>query len=289
MKSDEIFAIGDRPKVLPMLRAAAIAAVRDGLLPEVASRIARGDAQTCSGRVLGEIVCVTAHLNIVVVEDHADLREALVEVLSDRGHQVQGLSCAEELGGEVAQDPVDLLVVDLNLPGEDGVSLSRRMRQAQPTLSIIMITARSTVRDRVAGYEAGADNYLIKPVSVEEVCAAIASIERRVGSQQAPPAGQKMLSIHVAGLLAQGPSRNVELSAVEVALLSALARAPGQRLAYWQLLEVKTGDLERASLANLAVRMTRLRKKLASIGFAGPTLQVIRDEGYRLLLPVQLI
>ena len=100
---------------------------------------------------------MAANLNIVVVEDNEDLRDAIVEVLAALGHRVLGLSCAEELGDEGAQAMIDLLVVDLNLPGEDGVSLSRRLRRTQPGLCIPMMTARDTLRDKVAGSEAGAD------------------------------------------------------------------------------------------------------------------------------------
>ncbi len=231
---------------------------------------------------------MAANLNIVVVEDNEDLRDAIVEVLAALGHRVLGLSCAEELGDEGAQSMIDLLVVDLNLPGEDGVSLSRRLRRTQPGLCILMMTARDTVRDKVAGYEAGADIYLTKPVSIEELSAAVQSLGRRLRADRAQTDSQATLSVQVAELRAQGPAGVIELSAVEVALLTALGRAPGQRLAYWQLLEIMTPGVDGASLPNLAVRMTRLRKKLCDVGFDGQTLQVIRHEGYQLCLPVQL-
>ncbi len=231
---------------------------------------------------------MAAHLNIVVVEDNYDLREAIVEVLTALGHRVLGLSCAEELADEGAQAMIDLLVVDLNLPGEDGVSLSRRLRRTQPGLCILMMTARDTVRDKVAGYEAGADIYLTKPVSIEELMAAVQSLGRRLRTGQALFGSQATLSVSGAELRAQGPSGGIDLTAVEVALLTALARAPGQRLAYWQLLEILPPGIDGTSLSNLAVRMTRLRKKLSEIGFSGQTLQVIRHEGYQLCLPVQL-
>ena len=228
-------------------------------------------------------------LNIVLVEDNKDLREAIVEVLSTLGYRVLGLSCAEELGDEGAQASIDLLIVDLNLPGEDGISLSRRLRRIQPNLCILMMTARDTVRDKVSGYEAGADIYLTKPASIEELSAAVQSLERRLQAQEKPLKNQAVLSVQIAGLLAHGPGGSVELTTIEVALLSALARAPDQRLAYWQLLQIMTTELQRTSQANLAVRMTRLRKKLWETGFNGPTLQVIRHEGYQLRVPVQLI
>jgi DNA-binding response OmpR family regulator len=231
---------------------------------------------------------MATRLSIVVVEDNQDLREAIVDVLTALGHRVVGLSCAEDLNDEGAQPMMDLLVVDLNLPAEDGISLARRLRGAQPGLSILMLTARDTVHDKVSGYDAGADMYLTKPVSVEELSAAVKSIERRIQSHQPPPNQQAILYVQVAELRARGPGGSTELSAVEVALLSALARAPDQRLAHWQLLQISSSDLQLSSLSNLAVKMTRLRKKLIGAGFDGSALHVIRNEGYQLRLQVQL-
>ena len=228
-------------------------------------------------------------LNIVVIEDNEDLREAIVEVLSGLGHRVVALSCAEELGDEGAQAKIDLLVVDLNLPGEDGLSLSRRLRSVQHGLCILMVTARAAVHDKVSGYDAGADIYLTKPISIEELSAAVRSLARRHQAKAHQPANQPVLFVQVSGQQAHGPGGHVELSTIEVALLSALARAPDQRLAYWQLLEIMMTDLESASQASLAVRMTRLRKKISDAGFDGPVLQVIRQEGYQLRVAVNLI
>ena len=232
---------------------------------------------------------MATHLNIAVVEDNDDLRETIVEVLAALGHRVLGLSCAEHLGDAGAQSQIDLLVVDLNLPGEDGVSLSRRLRRTQPGLRILMMTARDTVHDKVAGYEAGADIYLTKPVSIEELSAAVRSLGLRLQTDQTLQDSEVLLQVQIAGLRAQGPLGSIELNPVEVALLTALARAPGQRLAYWQLFEVMNPRGDAASLANLAVRMTRLRKKLSDVGVNGPTLQVLRHEGYQLCLPVKLV
>ena len=123
-------------------------------------------------------------------------------------------------------------------------------------------------------------------MSIEELSAAVQSLGLRLRADQALPVNQAQLSLQVEGLRAQGPLGSIELSAVEVALLTALARAPGQRLAYWQLFEIINpgGDA-----ANLAVRVTRLRKKLTDVGVSGPTLQVVRHEGYQLCLPVKLL
>ena len=181
-------------------------------------------------------------------------------------------------------------MVDLNLPGEDGLSLARRLRTVQPSLKILMLTARNSIADKVNGYEAGADIYLTKPVSIEELSAVVKSLERTFVLQQPRPTGLASLSMDIAGLRVQGPDRSAELSAVEVALLSALARAPGRRLAYWQLLEVMSPEESDGTQAVLAVRMTRLRKKLAETGLKGSTIQAVRQEGsYQLCVPIQLL
>lgn len=233
---------------------------------------------------------MVTHLNVVVVEDNDDLRDAIVEVMQSMGHRVLGVSCSEALNDENAQVMIDLLVVDLNLPGEDGLSLARRLRHAQPGLCVLMMTARGSVRDKVEGYDAGADIYLTKPVSIEELTAAVKSLERRLRAPLQQSDDAMALLVSVAGLNAKGPHGSIELSAVEAALLSALARAPGHRLAYWQLLEIMTPRDASISQANLAVRLTRLRKKLAAIGFERTTLQVVRQEGcYQLCVPVRIL
>ncbi len=229
-------------------------------------------------------------LNVVIVEDNDDLRESIVEVVNSMGHSATGVSCAEALGDEGARPLIDLLILDLNLPGEDGISLARRLRLSQPSLHILMITARSAVRDKVAGYEAGADIYLTKPVSIEELGAAVKAVERRFGLEHLPLGGAAELCLDTSALTVSGPSGSVELSPAELALLAALARAPGRRLAYWQLLEVLATGFSSPSQTNLAVRMTRLRKKLGGTGIEGKILQSLRPEGcYQLCQPIRLL
>ena len=91
-------------------------------------------------------------LNIIVVEDNDELREATVDALRAEGHQVLGLDCAEALPEQASWRRVDLMVVDLNLPGEDGLALTRRLRSSQPDIGIIMVTARGLSTDKRRGY-----------------------------------------------------------------------------------------------------------------------------------------
>lgn len=118
-------------------------------------------------------------LNVVLVEDHDIVRQLLQQVLEEAGHQVVGLSCAEELEDEADGLPIDIFLIDLNLPGEDGLSLTERLRAAYPLAGLIVVTARSSLDDKIESYARGADLYLSKPVEAPELCAAIASLGRR--------------------------------------------------------------------------------------------------------------
>jgi len=125
------------------------------------------------------------NLKIIVIEDNDDLRETMVDALHRQGHQVTGLDCAEAWPDQSAWQRVDIMVVDLNLPGEDGLSLVARARSVQPDVGIIMVTARNQPKDRQVGYSAGADNYLTKPFSLQELNATISSLGRRIQASAA--------------------------------------------------------------------------------------------------------
>jgi len=223
-------------------------------------------------------------LNIVVVEDHDALREVTVEALCNMRHNAIGVDCAEALADEIGAFPIDLLVVDLNLPGEDGISLARRLRSVQPDVGIIMVTARNQISEKLSGYESGADLYLTKPTSLEELGAAVGALARRLKrSEQARPG----FVLNRAGLVLQGPRDSVGLSAHEAAMLSALMRAPGNRLESWQLIEL-SGKEEEVSKHTLEVRIVRLRKKLVQAGAADQPIKAVRGLGYQLCVKVML-
>jgi len=122
---------------------------------------------------------MAARLSIVLVEDNDDLRDLTADALRAEGHRVTALACAEELEDRARGVAADLFLIDLNLPGEDGFSLSRRIRKAQPLVGIVIVSARSDLQGKVDGYECGADWYLPKPVPIEELLAAISSFARR--------------------------------------------------------------------------------------------------------------
>lgn len=231
---------------------------------------------------------MAAHLSIVLVEDNDDLRELTADALRAEGHRVSALRCAEELEDLAAGAAADVFLIDLNLPGEDGFSLSRRIRQVHPLVGIIIISARSDLQDKIVGYDSGADWYLPKPVPFIELSAALRSFARRRQAQHVEsvtPAGGLRLQqreLH-------GSAGSVRLTLSEGALLTAFARAPSGRLENWQLLELMGMDSADASKTSLEVRITRLRKKLAQAGAPDHCLESIRSIGYQLHAPVQVI
>lgn len=231
---------------------------------------------------------MVARLSIVLVEDNDDLRELTADALRAQGHQVVALSCAEELEDQARGAAADVFLIDLGLPGEDGFSLARRLRQVQPLVGIIIVSARDGVQDKVDGYDSGADWYLPKPVPMPELLAALNSFARRRQAQQIE-AVSPMGGLCLRQRELQGPHGCVRLTPSEEALLTAFARAPSGRLENWQLMELTGMGGADANKAGLEVRITRLRKKLAQAGAPDPSLESIRGVGYCLQAPIQII
>lgn len=226
-------------------------------------------------------------LRILVIEDHDTLREVVLETLANQGHHVTGADSAEATESLAVADDYDIVVLDLQLPGEDGLSLAQRLRQTKPNIGIIMMTARGLTKDKIAGYTSGADIYLTKPVQLEELCAATQAIGRRVRSQE--PAGVAVLNMQRM-VLTDTDGREIALSPQESRMLSALILAPGKRLENWQLIELLGKSLEAYTKAALEIHIVRLRKKLSQVGQVPPhaaPIQAIRGWGYQLC--VQLI
>ena len=229
-------------------------------------------------------------LNIVIVEDHDALREVMVEMLQTQGHHVQGLDCAEALDDSLIRSRIDLLISDLNLPGADGYSLTRRFRAAHPLAGIIMVTARNALDDKVNGYRVGTDIYLAKPVSPDELVAAVNSVARRLNAQsaQSKPQTGTSLQFDSRRSVLSGPLGDCTLVAAESTILTALARAPDQRLEVWQLLELLNLDLDTYTKSTFEVRLARLRKKLVQVGAEKASLRVIERGVYQLAIALRV-
>lgn len=222
-------------------------------------------------------------LNIVVVEDHEALRFITVEALTSRGHRVTGVESAECLQERLGNEVIDLIVVDVNLPGEDGISLARRLKQSHPDLGVIVVSVRDRLDQKLGAYESGADVYLTKPVSVEELCAAVSALGKRLAGST--DRARRAFGLDLERMRLRGPAGETPLTSQEATLLSALTRAPGHRLETWQLLD-QLGWLDTPGKAALEVPISRLRRKLIGVGAAGNPLVAIRKYGYQLGCPV---
>lgn len=228
-----------------------------------------------------------SRLSILVIEDHDILRDVVVETLAGQGHRVAGAESAEAIESPVMTDTYDVVVLDLQLPGEDGLSFAQRLRATRPGIGIVMMTARGQTRDKCLGYTSGADIYLTKPVQPEELCAAVHAVGRRVRhvGQPVPCVDrQRMVLRDTEGL-------EVTLSSQEADMLSALILAPGQRLENWQLMELLGKPVEAYTKAALELRIVRLRKKLDQVGAGAAntlSIQAIRGWGYQLCVPLIL-
>ena len=241
-----------------------------------------------------EIGRLSPNLCITVVEDNESLCAVTVELLSQQGHRVVGVTSAEALSDEQAGVPIDLLLVDLNLPGEDGFSLMRRYRAACPGLRIIVVSSRDRVEDRLACYRAGADAFIAKPTNADELLAIVDAHARRIAtatgeSRLEPHLDTRNARLDMRRLSLSGPRGVVAISAGAAMILSALALAPGQRLEHWQLIEASGGDTADYTMAALGVRMVRLRHLLRAVGFEGDTVRAMRSAGYQLCVPTRLV
>ena len=224
-------------------------------------------------------------LKIVLIEDNDNLRAALVSALTAEGNIVIGLDCAEALAEQKDGVDIDILVVDLNLPGEDGMSLAKRMRATQPDLGIIVITARDAPDMRRISYESGADIYLAKPVKRDEVSAAIQALTRRMKlrATELPP-----FSMKVRQAMLLGPAGEVRLVDSEIALLGGLVRARGQVLETWQVLELLTKQPGHPNRNAVNVSIFRVNEKLSRVGAPQRSVRAVRNFGYRLHLDLQI-
>lgn len=219
-----------------------------------------------------------ARLNILVVEDNDDLRETTLQVLRDEGHHATGVGSAEDVPELTGL--FDLMLVDLNLPGEDGLALAARVRRTQPQIGLIMVTARRLPDDRRRGYDSGADIYMPKPVSFEELCSAVTALGRRLKPDATLGQGLRLQAQR--SVLLGMNDQTIGLSPREAMVLAAFCRAPEQRLAQWQLIELLHTQSASDPKAALELHVVRLRKKLQQAGTLGSPLQAIRGWGYQL-------
>jgi DNA-binding response OmpR family regulator len=223
--------------------------------------------------------------NIVIVEDNADLRASLIDILSSASRNVVGFESSEAfLSGRVLHT-VNIVVLDLNLPGEDGIALAKRLKQKAPHIGIIMLTARGSAEEVGAGYNSGGDIYLVKPSSAPEVKGAVEALLRRTAQTKST---EQKFKLDMRSMKIFGPDGEVNVSGAEAELLKMLILAPENRLEKDVISKILCiGD--DAKPGTLEVRIVRLRKKLDFVGAGGKSINVIRGWGYQLTTKISLL
>ena len=225
-------------------------------------------------------------MKILLVEDEQKIADFVCAGLASRGLDVT--HCVDGHAGleRGLRDAFDAIVLDIMLPGRDGLSVLQGLRQAGVPTHVILLTARNELGDRVEGLELGADDYLAKPFFVEELVARIHALRRRLaGNRQNTVQIGRLKLDRISRQASQGdPSRSVELTRREFSLLEYLMRAPGQVFTRAQILEHVWGYDFDPSTNVVDVCVKRIRAKLASIAegdAAALPIESVRGTGYR--------
>jgi len=229
--------------------------------------------------------------HIVVVEDEATQRDLLVDYLGRQSFRVSGVEDGDGLRDLVERDPPVLVLLDLTLPGEDGLTLARWLRERATRLGIIMVTAAADTVDRVVGLEVGADDYITKPFEPRELLARIKSVLRRTtGAAAAAPVaassggrrvrmGRRLLDLDKRSLIDQDGREEV-LAASEFDLLKIFAENPNRPLYRDWLLEATAHREVEAFDRAIDLRITRLRKKIEADPAHPDAIRTVRGVGY---------
>ncbi|BEP61682.1 response regulator [Variovorax sp. V213] len=245
---------------------------------------------------------MTSAFHIAVLDDEVDITQLLAGYLQSHGFRVTQLHDGASLMALMATDPADLVLLDLGLPGEDGFSIARRMRENW-RCGLVIVTGRGDAVDKVVGLEVGADDYVTKPFDLRELVARVKAVLRRLAPSDAADA-----SLHASAPATPAPSdkfrfagwqldvaarslanpqgQNVALTGGEFDLLCAFARHPGRVLSRDFLLEQTRGREAAPFDRTIDVQVGRLRKKIEADADDPQIIKSVRGAGYILVPPV---
>jgi DNA-binding response OmpR family regulator len=196
-------------------------------------------------------------LRIVIVEDNEELRDILVSGLRHFRHDVRGAADGIALDKMLVQAPADVVILDLGLPGEDGVDIARRLRRSS-NCGIVILTARGKVDDRVQSFGSGADLYFVKPVDIRELDAALRSLARRVSGQSL---AKWCFNAHLSRLTTPNGT-GLFLTAQECLLIKKLLEIPGINVSRDEIFAVLGQQNDLYADKRLEALISRLRKKV---------------------------
>jgi DNA-binding response OmpR family regulator len=229
---------------------------------------------------------------IIVVEDEAAQRRLLVDYLTQQSFRVSGVDGGTALRRVVEREMPSLVLLDVGLPGEDGFTLARWLRERSGRIGIIMVTVASDTVDRVVGLETGADDYIAKPFEPRELLARVRSVLRRTTGATATTGsrvrmGRRVLDLDRRALVDPADGSSEMLTASEFDLLKVFAENPNRPLQRDWLLEVIAHREMEAFDRAIDLRVTRLRRKIEADPAHPDVLRTVRGVGYMFVPPTE--
>jgi len=232
--------------------------------------------------------------HILIVDDHADICDLVADYLSTEGYQVSVAGSGAEMRRVIAQASADIVLLDVVLPNEDGLTLARMLRIDHPDIGIIMVTGRGETIDRIIGLELGADDYVTKPFHLRELLARIKSVERRAAftaSSPAPDASRLRFFgwlVDLAGRELVSPGgESVRLTSGEFDLLAVFVAHPNEVLSRERLLDLARNREPSLFDRTIDVQVGRLRRKLGDDPKQPRLIRTVRGAGYLFTAPVE--
>jgi len=233
---------------------------------------------------------MAANGRILIVEDDLSVREMLVEYLGSHGYEVAAADGGGAMREAIERTLPDVVLLDVHLPGEDGLTLARFLRERYD-VGIIMVTAAADVVDRVAGLEVGADDYVAKPFDPRELRARVKSVMRRLQSQPrerdaAAPARTKLIPVGACRLdlashqLVDGSGAEIAITGMEFDLLKVFVERPNQVLSRDQLLTLTRNREWEPFDRSIDIRIARLRRKIEADPERPQAIRTVRGAGY---------
>jgi two-component system response regulator QseB len=216
-------------------------------------------------------------MRILLVEDDPMIGDSVADGLKSEGYAVDWVRDGKEAEVAVSSSSYSLVVLDLGLPRRDGIEVLRSIRERRIAVPVLVMTARDTVRDRIKGLDAGADDYLVKPFDLDELTARVRALLRRSAGRAEPVIERGYLVIDPATRQVRWKGEPVALSAREYALIAALAERPGLVLSRAQLEEKLYGWNEAVGSNTVEVHIHNVRKKLGE-----GVIRNVRGLGYTL-------
>jgi DNA-binding response OmpR family regulator len=227
---------------------------------------------------------MTEKADILVIEDDPALLRGLMDVLVFNGYGVRGAADGRDGLQAALERPADLVLLDLMLPGLDGLAVCRALRVRRPNQPVIMITARGSEDDIVAGFKAGADDYIPKPFSLRELMVRVEAVLRRAGKN--PAEGSVQLGgvrFDAQQLTAEAGGRTVEITRREMDLVAYFHRHAGRIVTRGELLTEVWHYADAAiETRTVDIHMLKLRRKIAELTGEERLIVTVRGEGYRL-------